>query len=93
MAFGIPFVGSDLPEISGPAGDAAVYVVPGDVEAFALEIDALLDDPDRRAEMGAIARRRVKELHAWERQEEHLLDAYASLASRAGLTVAGEAAS
>jgi glycosyltransferase involved in cell wall biosynthesis len=93
MAFGIPFVGSDLPEISGPAGDAAVYVVPGDVEAFALEIDALLDDPDRRAEMGAIARRRVKELHAWERQEEHLLDAYASLASRDGLTVAGEAAS
>lgn len=79
MAFGLPFVGSDLPEIRGPAEDAAAYVPPEDVDAFARAIDDLLADPERRREMGAIARQRVEAIHAWERQEERFLEVYRSL--------------
>ena len=80
MAFGLPFVGSDLPEIRGPAEDAAAYVPPEDVDAFARAIDGLLADRERRREMGAIARRRVEAVRpAWERQEERFLEVYRSL--------------
>ncbi|WGL50344.1 glycosyltransferase family 4 protein [Nocardioides sp. BP30] len=54
-----------IPEVVGPDGLCADVVEPGDVGALANALGALLDDPERRARMGAAGRRRVKELFSW----------------------------
>lgn len=54
-----------IPEVVGPDGLCADVVEPGDVGALTAALAALLDDPERRAEMGAAGRRRVKELFSW----------------------------
>jgi glycosyltransferase involved in cell wall biosynthesis len=82
MAFGLPFVAFDLTETRALAGDAAVYVPPGDVTAFARAIDGLLADPGRRAQLGQAGRRLIEERLAWERQEEAYLGVYRRLAGR-----------
>ena len=68
MAFGLPLVAFDLKETRISSGAAADYVVPNDVERFARAVVDLLDDPDRRARMGAAGRARVVEELAWKHQ-------------------------
>jgi len=68
MAFGVPVVAFDLKETIVSAGDAAVYATGDDVRSFADAIAGLLDDPDRRAALGASGRRRVEDVLAWTRQ-------------------------
>jgi glycosyltransferase involved in cell wall biosynthesis len=68
MAFGLPVVAFDLKETRVSAADAAVYVEPGDVEAYARAILDLLDDPAAREEMGRRGRERVVRELAWEHQ-------------------------
>jgi glycosyltransferase involved in cell wall biosynthesis len=65
MAYGLPVIAYDLKETRVSAGDAAVYVEPNDTVAYARAIGALLDDGERRARMGAIARRRAVEVLDW----------------------------
>lgn len=79
MAFGVPIVAFDLEEHRVQADGAAMYVPPSDGPAFARAISQLLDDPARRAEMGRLGRRRIEEIHAWERQEEAFLGVYEHL--------------
>ncbi len=54
-----------IPEGVGPDGLCADVVEPGDVGALAHAVAALLDDPERRARMGAAGRQRVKDLFSW----------------------------
>ena len=54
-----------IPEVVGPDGLCADVVEPGDVGALAHAVAALLDDPERRARMGAAGRQRVKDLFSW----------------------------
>ncbi|MFZ2503191.1 MAG: glycosyltransferase family 4 protein [Nocardioides sp.] len=54
-----------IPEVVGPDGLCADLVTPGDVGELATAIARLLDDPQRRAEMGRAGRRRVQELFSW----------------------------
>jgi glycosyltransferase involved in cell wall biosynthesis len=54
-----------IPEVVGPDGLCADVVEPGDVDALKDAVGALLDDPQRRARMGAAGRRRVLELFSW----------------------------
>jgi glycosyltransferase involved in cell wall biosynthesis len=79
LAFGLPLAGFDLRETRLVAGEAGAYAPPGDVEALAGLVDALLGDPERRAEMGRIGRRRVARTLCWERQQEVYLDVYRHL--------------
>jgi glycosyltransferase involved in cell wall biosynthesis len=68
MACATPLVVSragSIPEVVGPDGLAADLVPPGDVEALRAAIAALLDDPERRARMGAAGRQRVDETFSW----------------------------
>jgi glycosyltransferase involved in cell wall biosynthesis len=54
-----------IPEVVGPDGLCADIVEPGDVDALKNAVGALLDDPERRARMGAAGRERVTELFSW----------------------------
>jgi glycosyltransferase involved in cell wall biosynthesis len=76
MAMGRPVVCYDLAESRATAGEAALYAEPDDERAFAAAIGELLDDPARRAAMGAAARARVERTLAWEHSEQELLAAY-----------------
>jgi glycosyltransferase involved in cell wall biosynthesis len=85
MAMGRPVVSYPLAESRVSAGDAAVYAEGGDPESFGACVAELLDDPDRRARLGAIGRQRVESHLCWERSEQALLAAYArALEHRAG---------
>jgi glycosyltransferase involved in cell wall biosynthesis len=59
------------------AGDAALYAAPGDPDSLGCCVAELLDDPERRARMGQLARERVDRELAWQHSEEALLAAYA----------------
>jgi glycosyltransferase involved in cell wall biosynthesis len=74
MAMSRPMVSYDLMESRAAAGDAALYA--RDEDDFARLLDELLDDPARRASMGALGRERAEEMLAWEHQERSLLAAY-----------------
>ena len=76
MAFGLPVVTFDLKETRVSAGDAAVYITPGDLHGFAKAIAALLDDDERRAEMGAYGRRRAVAELDWEPQKRAYVAAF-----------------
>lgn len=79
MAFGLPFVAFDLPETRTLAGPAAAYAPPEDEVALARLVGALLDDPDRRAEMGRAGRQRIEERFAWDHQQIAYVDVYRRL--------------
>jgi glycosyltransferase involved in cell wall biosynthesis len=76
MALGKPIVQFDLTEGRFSAGEASLYAHPNDVADFALKLCELLDDPERRATMGAIGRQRVEAGLAWHHQIPQLLEAY-----------------
>ncbi|QYN34483.1 glycosyltransferase family 4 protein [Pseudonocardia sp. DSM 110487] len=82
MAMGRPLVSFELREARVSAGEAAAYAPAGDERAFAALLDELLDDPDRRARMGAIGRARVADRLSWEVSERNLLDFYERLLNR-----------
>ncbi|WP_340647271.1 glycosyltransferase family 4 protein [Phenylobacterium sp.] len=70
MSCGAPVVvtdGGSLPEV---VGDAGVVVPKGDSAALARGIAALLDDPARRADLGAAARQRARKAFSWDRAAE-----------------------
>lgn len=76
MAMSRPVVAYELTEAKATAGEAAAYARPNDERIFARCIDELLDDPERRARMGAAGRARVEQLLSWEHSEPKLLAAY-----------------
>lgn len=76
MAMERPLVSFDLIEAKVSAADAAVYATPNEVTEFGDLIAQLLDDPDRRARMGAIGRKRVEGELSWDHSRRHLIDAY-----------------
>lgn len=79
MAMSRPMVSFDLPEGRVSAGDAALYATPNDETEFARRIAELLDDPERRARMGQLGRRRVESSLSWDHSRRALLEAYGSL--------------
>ncbi|GIW42428.1 MAG: glycosyl transferase family 1 [Candidatus Binatia bacterium] len=79
MACEVPVVSSDagaLPEVVGRDGSSALLVPPGDPRSLKEAISALLDAPERRAEMGAAGRKRVETLFSWRRAAELCVEIY-----------------
>jgi glycosyltransferase involved in cell wall biosynthesis len=76
MTLGKPVVQFDLHEGRASAGAAALYARENDPFDFAGKIAELLDDPERRAEMGAIGRARVENGLSWAHSAPRLLEAY-----------------
>ncbi len=79
MALAKPIVAFDLPEHRFTARDAAIYVRPNDELEFARAIAQLMDDPERRRQMGEGGRRRIESELTWEYSATQLLRAYRSL--------------
>ena len=84
MAMSRPVVSFDLIEARVSAGGAALYATPNDEREFARLIAELLDDPDRRARMGAVGRVRVEQDLSWEHSRRALLSAYETVLARGG---------
>jgi asparagine synthase (glutamine-hydrolysing) len=76
MAFELPVVAFDLKETRVSADRAAVYVRPIDVRAYADAIADLLDDPERREQMGRWGRKRIVDVLAWTHQAPRYVGAY-----------------
>ena len=96
MAFGLPVVAFDLRETRVSAADAARYVPPNDVHELAQAVVELLDDPERRAEMGRRGRERVEQQLSWAHQQHGYLRVFDELVGRgpradAPLSVGSEA--
>jgi glycosyltransferase involved in cell wall biosynthesis len=75
MAMGKPVVQFPLQEMRRICGDTAVYARNGDAHDLALKICELLDDPARRARLGAAARERIFDGMMWHQQIPTLLRA------------------
>jgi glycosyltransferase involved in cell wall biosynthesis len=79
MALGKPMVQFDLTEGRFSAQEASLYARRNDPVDLALKIAELLDDPARRAAMGAYGRRRVEHELEWRYEAPKLLRAYEAL--------------
>ncbi|MFO7285340.1 MAG: glycosyltransferase family 4 protein [Gammaproteobacteria bacterium] len=79
MALGKPVVQFDTTEGRVSAAGAALYARPNDPRSFAEKLIELLDDPEKRAEMGRIGRARIERELSWDHQAPKLLEVYARL--------------
>ncbi len=85
MAMGKPIVQFDLLEGRRSAEGASVYAKGNDEVDFAEKILELLENPERRQQMGAEGQRRMEESLEWRYQAPKLLAAYEKvLSSRQG---------
>jgi glycosyltransferase involved in cell wall biosynthesis len=82
MALGKPIVQFDLTEGRYSAQQASVYARRNDAFDFAVKLSQLLDDPEKRAAMGAFGRRRVEQELEWRYEVPRLLAAYRLLWAR-----------
>ena len=76
MACAVPVISSDggaLPEV---VGDAGVIVPAKNVDALVDAIDALLQDPGRRDELGADGRQRILDQFCWDVCASEMVDYY-----------------
>jgi glycosyltransferase involved in cell wall biosynthesis len=89
MAFTLPLVSFDLRETRTTAGDAGLCVEPADPQQYAKAIVALLDDPERRAQMGALGREKFASELAWEHQAGAYVGVYDRLFDRDRATRGG----
>jgi teichuronic acid biosynthesis glycosyltransferase TuaC len=79
LACGLPAIGcrgEGGPEEIARLGDAMILVPPGDPEALARAIEAVLADRDRLRELSAAARRMAAEHFSWERCGQATVAAY-----------------
>ena len=76
MAAGIPTVAFDLKETRFSAGDSAILIPPGNVEAFAEAVKKLLDDDVLRNKMGKTGSERINNELNWEVSAGNLKKAY-----------------
>jgi glycosyltransferase involved in cell wall biosynthesis len=88
MALGKPIVQFDLAEGRFSAQEASLYAKGNDPDDLAAKIIELVDDPARRAEMGAYGRSRVENELEWRYEAPKLLRAYESLWTEGSRTMA-----
>ncbi len=85
MSYCLPSVSFDLVETQISAADTALFVASGDLDAFADEVERLLDDDDLRVSMGLAARERVSNELDWRQQAVAYVGAYDRLFGGSGI--------
>jgi len=81
MACGTPVVATRagaLPEVVGEDG-AGIFVPPRDPRALAQAIQQILQDEQKRKEMGCAGRQRVEELFSWKKVAQRTVEVYKEL--------------
>ena len=78
MAVALPTVAFDTPVSHEYLGEHGVYAAYGDAAELARCLEGLLDDPQRRAELGAALRQRAQQRYSWEGAGRAILEVYAS---------------
>jgi glycosyltransferase involved in cell wall biosynthesis len=68
--------GGALPEVVGPAGEAALQVPPGDSPALAGALRRILDDPALGRSLGGCGRQRVLDRWSWRHTAERTVAQY-----------------
>ncbi|HEX4779663.1 MAG TPA: glycosyltransferase family 4 protein [Usitatibacter sp.] len=91
MALGKPIVQFDLAEGRFSAQEASLYAKRNDPDDLAAKIIELVDDPARRAAMGAYGRARVENELEWRYEVPKLLAAYEAAFSEPRSVLAGSA--
>jgi glycosyltransferase involved in cell wall biosynthesis len=86
MALGKPIVQFEVTEGRYSAGASSLYADPNDPVDMARQIANLLDDPERRAEMGRCGRERVTAELSWDHQKPKLVHAYLRVFAKAAQT-------
>ena len=79
MALGLPVVQFETTEGRFSAKEASLYARPNDTGDLAAKILDLIDNPQKRRQMGEFGRQRVLDALAWEHEEPKLLAAYDTL--------------
>lgn len=79
MSYALPAVSFDLVETRVSGGDTLLYVPSGDIAAFAVAVEKLIDDPVLRAKLGRKARTRASTLMDWRPQAEAYVSVYDEL--------------
>ncbi|MDQ3700359.1 MAG: glycosyltransferase [Chloroflexota bacterium] len=92
MAMGLPTVVYETPVARELLGDLGVYAAPGDVAALADALLVLLDDPLRRAALGAALRQRVALHFSWDSVAARLEAVYTRLRTTATVAATRQAA-
>jgi phosphatidyl-myo-inositol alpha-mannosyltransferase len=89
FACALPVVASNIPGYREVMTDeTGLSVPPGDPDAVAQAVVALIEDEGRRVELGAAARRIARERYAWDEIARRLLGVYELVTGRAGVEVA-----
>ena len=79
MALGKPIVQFECTEGRFTAGNASLYAAANDSVDFAAKIIELIDDPQKRAAMGALGRTRAERVLAWSYEAPRFRAAYDTL--------------
>ncbi len=81
MAAGKAILATDVDQATAVLehDQTALLTPPGDARAFAAAITCLLQDPARRARLGANARRQAQTKHSWEEYASQLTEIYRRL--------------
>jgi len=79
----LPTVAYDTPVNREYLADLGVYALPGEVAGFAEAIAGLLEQPQRRRELGTRLRQRAIEHFSWSVAAETILNVYKDLDKRA----------
>jgi glycosyltransferase involved in cell wall biosynthesis len=80
MALGAPVLAADIPTINEIAAGTVDLVPPDDPAALAAGLQALLDDPARRADLSARGLARAADF-TWERMTDRIVGAYRTASS------------
>ncbi|HJO23314.1 MAG: glycosyltransferase family 4 protein [Myxococcota bacterium] len=79
MACGLPVIANAagaLPEVVGTDGHAGILVPPRDARAMAAAIERLLADPERTAQLGRTARKRIQSVFQWRDTAQSLVGVF-----------------
>ncbi|MEY4568306.1 MAG: Alpha-D-kanosaminyltransferase, partial [Planctomycetota bacterium] len=79
MAIERPTVAFDTTENRYTAGESALYASGNSISEFAQLIEQLADDPELRAKMGKIGRKRIEDFFSWNHQKTTLIRLYDEL--------------
>ncbi|MBR9973700.1 glycosyltransferase family 4 protein [Magnetospirillum sulfuroxidans] len=82
MSSGIPVLAADTPVNREVCGDAALYFDPLSLSSLLACIDRLDNDPNLRAELIDIGRKRVLSCYTWDQHVERLMEILSNTAQR-----------